>query len=208
MVSVWQPGKEGEGILSDYSNTMMQQLKDNKDVIIVAIASFFIGFGAASFFTGDVKKDAEKDSVMNPTLSPLPFEKETMGKGNETNVAAGTMPSSGTDAFMVENQRAGVSVLVKKAEFSAARWIVIREINDTGTAGNILGAGWFPGGVHENVFVPLLKGTVGGEQYKAELFSDSNGDKQFDHKADEPLKDAAGNMISVSFSTVASADGE
>lgn len=187
---------------------MLQRLNENKDLIIVAIASFFIGFGAASLLTGDTNKDSGKDSVMNPTLSPLPFDKEPMGKGSETNVVSGMMPSSGTDVFVVENQRGGASVLVKKAEFSEARWIVIREMKNDGVMGNILGAGWFSGGVHENVSVPLLREMVGGEQYKAELFSDSNGDKQFDHKTDEPIKDAVGNMISVSFNTVASADGE
>ncbi|OGZ43963.1 MAG: hypothetical protein A3J55_00840 [Candidatus Ryanbacteria bacterium RIFCSPHIGHO2_02_FULL_45_17b] len=187
---------------------MLQRLNENKDLIIVAIASFFIGFGVASLFTGDTNKDSSKDSAMNPTLAPLPFNKESAGKGTETNVAAGMMPSSGTDMVVVENQRAGASVLVQKADFSEARWVVVRETNDDGAAGNILGAGWFPGGVHENMLVPLLRDMVGGERYKAELFSDSNGDKQFDHKTDEPVKDAAGNMISVSFNTIASADGE
>ena len=190
---------------------MMQRLSENKDLIIVAIASFFIGFGAASLFTGD----ANEDSTGNPqglemkdtTLPPLPFDKETAGKGNQA-VTGDVVKLSGTNALVVENQRAGASVLVKKAEFSEARWIVVRETNADGKSGNILGAGWFPGGVHENVSVPLARETVGGEQYKVEFFSDSNGDKQFDHKMDELVKDAAGNIISTSFSTVASAGGE
>ncbi len=186
---------------------MWQRLNENKDLIIVAIASFFIGFGAASLFGGDDKgsalyqDDAKKEDA---TLPPLPFDKDTAGKGTQ----AGLVMSSGKDAITVENQRAGASVAVKKAEFSEARWIVVREINEKGAAGNILGAGWFPGGMHENILVPLLKETTGGEQYKAELFSDSNGDKKFDHKTDEPVKDAAGNTVSTSFSTVASAGGE
>ena len=184
---------------------MIERLKENKDVLIVAVASFFIGFGVASFFTGD----ANKDSALNPqnaetgdtALPPLPFNKETAGKGNQA-------VSMGTNAFMVENQRAGISVLVKKAEFSEPRWIVIREANAGDVAGAILGAGWFPAGAHENIIVPLLRGTVGGEQYQAELFFDSNGDKQFDHNTAQPLKDTAGNAISISFNTVASAGGE
>src|SRR3989344_4020182 len=117
-------------------------------------------------------KDLIKDSAMNPTLAPLPFNKESAGKGTETNVAAGMMPSSGTDMVVVENQRAGASVLVQKADFSEARWDVVRETNDDGAAGNILGAGWVPGGVHENMLVPLLRDLVGGEGYKAKFFSD------------------------------------
>src|SRR3989344_2774871 len=137
-------------------------------------------------------KDLIKDSAMNPTLAPLPFNKESAGKGTETNVAAGMMPASGTDMVVVENQRAGSSVLVQKADFSEARWVVVRETNDDGAAGNILGAGWLPGGVQENMFGPFLRNGFGGERYKAELFSDSNVDKQFKNKTDEPVKDAAG----------------
>jgi len=198
--------------LSDYYNTMFQRLNENKDLLIVAIASFFIGFGAASFFGGNAQKDTglaqDTKKIEDTTLPPLPFNKDTVGNGNQAVTINETVKPSGTNAFVVENQRAGDSVLVKKAEFSEARWIVVREINDDATVGNILGAGWFSAGAHENISVSLRRGTIGGEQYKAELFSDSNGDRQFDHKIDEPLKDAAGNTISVSFSTVASASGE
>ncbi|OGZ46928.1 MAG: hypothetical protein A3J54_01820 [Candidatus Ryanbacteria bacterium RIFCSPHIGHO2_02_FULL_45_13b] len=184
---------------------MIERLKENQDVLIVAIASFFIGFGAASLFTGDVDKDAtlnsQKMETKDTTLPPLPFNTETAGKGNQ-------MVPVDANTFVIENQRAGVSVFVKKAEFSEPRWIVIREANAGDVAGAILGAGWFPAGAHENIIVPLLRGTVGGEQYQAELFFDSNGDKQFDHNTDQPLKDTAGNAISISFNTVASAGGE
>lgn len=189
----------------------MQRLSENKDLIIVAIASFFIGFGAASLFTGDENKNSagslQETESGDTALPPLPFDKETVGNGNQA-VTGAVVKSSGANTLVVENQRAGASVLVKKAEFSEARWIVVRETNAGGVAGAILGAGWFSSGVHENVLVPLVRETVGGEQYRVELFSDSNGDKQFNHKMDEPVKDAAGKIIFGLFHTVASADGE
>ena len=80
---------------------------------------------------------------------------------------------------------------------------MVRDTNDDGSVGNMLGAGWFPAGVHENISVPLMRGTVGGEQYVVELFADTNGDKQFDHKTDQQI-----SGVTASFSTVASASGE
>ena len=188
---------------------MLQRLNENKDLIIVAIASFFIGFGVASLFGGDANKglatDPVKTEMKDTTLPPLPFNEETVGKGPQVpakNEGAMMVPS-GTNSLTAENQRAGGTVLVKKGEFSEARWVVVREKNDVGSAGNILGAGWFPAGVHENVSVPLLRATVGGEQYVVELFADTNGDKQFDHKTDQQI-----SGVTASFSTVASASGE
>ncbi|TSC69282.1 MAG: hypothetical protein G01um101470_1062 [Parcubacteria group bacterium Gr01-1014_70] len=182
---------------------MLQRLKENKDLFIVAIASFFIGFGAASFFGGSADKNADNLSQgMEIQDITLPFNKETTGKAEQPSAR------QTSSSLMVENQRAGSSVLVKKAGLSEAQWIVIRDTNNDGTAGNILGAGWFPPGMHENVSVPLLRETTGGEQYMALLYSDTNGDKQFDHQTDAPVKNVAGDVISVSFSTVASPCGE
>lgn len=185
---------------------MLQRLNENKDLIIVAIASFFIGFGSASFFGDDTEsKDKTEFSqgaeMEDITLPPLPFKEDTTGKGTQPTETAGT---NGISTLMVDNQRAGSSVMVKKAELSEAQWIAVREKNKDGSIGAILGAGWFPAGAHENISVPLARETVGGEEYLVVVFADINKDKQFNHKIDEPVKDAAGNMVSASFSTVAS----
>lgn len=182
---------------------MFQRFNENKDLLIVAVASFFIGFGAASFFGGGVdntpKETPQKPEVQNLTLPSLPFDKETAGKKEQQPTA---VPAS--SSFMMENQRAGSSVTIKKVEFSEAQWVVVRDRNNDGAAGSILGAGWFPAGIHENVSVPLLRDTAGGEEYLAMLYADTNSDKKFDHKTDALVKDAAGNAVSVSFNTVAS----
>lgn len=186
---------------------MWQRLNENKDLIIVAIASFFIGFGSASFFGGNTTSKDKTESLKGAeiediTLSPLPFNKET--NGEDVRDVAGAKVAPRSNMLVVENQRAGSSVMVKKAELSAAQWIVVREKNKDGSRGSILGAGWFPAGVHENISVSLARETVGGEEYLVIIFADINQDKQFDHKVDEPVKDAGGNIISISFNTVAS----
>ena len=177
---------------------MFQRLNENKDLLIVAIASFFIGFGAASLFGGGAAERTagtpQGAQIENVTLPPLPFDEASTKKIS--------------DALTVENQRAGSSVVLQKSEFQEAHWVVVRDVNDDGTPGNILGAGWFPAGAHENMSVPLVRATVGGEHYVAVLFSDSNGDKKFDHKTDQPVKDASGKILFAKFSTVASAGGE
>ncbi|TSC72265.1 MAG: hypothetical protein G01um101470_368 [Parcubacteria group bacterium Gr01-1014_70] len=190
---------------------MWQRFNENKDLLIVAIASFFIGFGAASLVGNDEKRNLSTGSSEGPgiediTLPPLPFNKDTAGNAMQGGMEVAV--SSLGNTLEIENQRAGVSVFVKRVEFPETRWIVLRDVNDDGTLGNILGAGWFPAGAHENVSVPLLRSTVGGEQYRAVLYADTNGNKQFEHKTDEPVKDSKGNTVSVSFSTVASPSGQ
>ena len=51
-------------------------MKENKDLIIVAIASFFIGFGVASLFGGDVDTAprTREEALEDTTLPPLPFK--------------------------------------------------------------------------------------------------------------------------------------
>lgn len=187
---------------------MFQRLNENKDLVIVAIASFFIGFGAASFFGDSSVADNKDTSALSnkvgiDTTLPSPFNSETAEKNVElTNGKSVVIPN--TNTLVIENQRAGSSVFVKKAELSQAEWVVIRETNTNGSAGNILGAGWFPAGVHENVSVELLRGMISGERYVAMLFSDADGNKKFDHTTDAPVSDADGNSIATLFSTVAS----
>ena len=182
---------------------MLQRLNENKDLIIVAVASFFIGFGAASLFEGSgpvvEKKTAEKAEIADITLPPLPFDASS---NNEATA------NTHTNALVVENQRAGVSLSVHKVELPEPQWIVVRDMNDDGSWGTILGAGWFAAGTHENVSMSLLRALIGGEQYAAVLYADTNGDKKFDHKIDMPLKDSTGNFVSVSFGVIASPSGQ
>lgn len=173
---------------------MWERMKENKDLIVVAIASFFIGFGAASFF-GDTQKASVPDGVTNEKEDGAPLALHR------------TQPENKTETLTVENQRAGSSVQVLNTTLTEPRWIVVREVSEDGKPGNFLGAAWFPAGVHDNVSVALLRNTIGGEQYVVALFSDEGADKKFDHTVDKALVDASGNEITAKFSTIASPTG-
>ena len=93
--------------------------------------------------------------------------------------------SSAKDSIVLSEQGAGNIVFVNKAVFTKDSWIVIHE-DKNGNFGNILGAGWFPKGVNENVTVELLRGTETDKKYYAVLYND-DGDKKFDAKTDKPI---------------------
>jgi len=188
---------------------MFQRLNENKDLIVVAIASFLIGFGAASFFgespgngvalAPDVNTKGQNDDLNMPL---------TQDKDQDTKIDQDVVsPVPGGDAIQVENQRAGSAVRVQRAELAQARWIVVREKLGNGDAGNILGAKWLAAGTHTDVDVKLLRGTVGGEEYYIVIFTDEGGDKKFDHEADKPLMTAAGSVVQATFMTIASPTG-
>ncbi|TSC80074.1 MAG: hypothetical protein G01um101429_278 [Parcubacteria group bacterium Gr01-1014_29] len=173
---------------------MWERMKENKDLIVVAIASFFIGFGAASFF-GDTEEASVPDGIISEKEDRAPL------------VLSRTQPENKTETLTVENQRAGSSVQVLNTELTEPQWVVVREVSEDGKPGNFLGAAWLPAGVHNDVSVALLGNTVGGEQYIVALFSDEGADKKFDHTVDKAFVDAAGNEITAKFSTVASPTG-
>jgi hypothetical protein len=180
---------------------MFQRLNENKDLLIVAVASFFIGFGAASFFGNDstIPSALDDNNEVANTLPLLPFKESTDPIEVEPMVVE-VSPSmqKSNESLRVENQRAGETVQVQQAVLVEPRWMVVREIYANGEVGNILGAKWQVAGEYENITVKLLRGTVGGEQYQVTLFADSDGDKKFNHEVDESL------AVSVQFATVAS----
>ncbi|GEM_PF-1087339 len=189
---------------------MFQRLNENKDLLVVAIASFLIGFGAASFF-GETPRDGvalapheDREEQNIDTLLPVPEEDtEMVSQPQQEEVS----PTPVSDTIQVENQRAGDTVRVQHAELALARWVVVREMLGNGDAGNMLGAKWLPAGTHADVDVKLLRGTTGGEEYYVVIFTDEGGDKKFDHEADKPLMTAAGSVVQTTFSTVASPAG-
>ncbi len=184
---------------------MWGKVLEYRDTIIIAVAAFLIGFGVASL-VGE-RKDT---TVYSGT------EDERMESGNGEGAATG-VPQPGSAAppsvstasgyeISVANQRAGGGVVLARAVLMEAGWVAIREDAD-GRPGNILGAGWLPDGTHENTTIELLRGTVGGEKYYAVLYADMGGDKAFDHTVDTPRMSEKGEVILVSFMTLASPEG-
>lgn len=88
------------------------------------------------------------------------------------------------DAVVVQNQIAGLVVILEKVVFEEGGWVVIHE----GTAshiGNALGAKRFDKGEHSGS-VELLRATEVGKVYRAVLYRD-NGDREFNLDSDFPF---------------------
>jgi len=92
----------------------------------------------------------------------------------------------------VKDQKAGSNVFISRVELTKDGWVAIREVE-----GNILGAGRFDKGVHQDSVV-LLRDTVVGQQYYAVLYAD-DGDKLFNFEKDPIIVDISGNPISMMF---------
>lgn len=109
---------------------------------------------------------------------------------------------SGAARISVREQLPGFSVALDKVELGQDYWIAIRESRDN-EPGNILGAQRFRAGTYENVLVELLRDTIGGESYYAELRQD-NGDDTFSIEDDTPVTDVSGKGVLVLFSVIGS----
>lgn len=103
------------------------------------------------------------------------------------------------DSVSVLNQAPGMKVIVRRVAFAQAGWIAVHE-ERSGGLGNVLGAAWLPAGTHENVTVHLLRATSAGSVYYAALYTD-NGNKQYEHRIDAPVKDSLGSHIIARFDT-------
>jgi hypothetical protein len=104
--------------------------------------------------------------------------------------------SSGTGSLSVEDQPAGMSVVIGRAEITEGQWVVVHEDRE-GRLGNVLGAARFVGSAKSGA-VELLRATRAGATYYAVIYAD-NGDGQFSLEADTPLRDASGSVKSVTF---------
>ena len=104
----------------------------------------------------------------------------------------------GANTIDVEDQNAGILVMVKRVIMQNSGWVAIHE--DAGDIpGNILGAQYFEQGIHSGE-VYLLRNTLPQNKYYAIIHSD-DGDKAFNHEIDTPLI-VSGNIISTIFHTL------
>ena len=105
-------------------------------------------------------------------------------------------PSGALPVTVATPQPAGMSVAVSNVSVSVPTWIVVYK-NNSGVAGNALGAGLFlPGGPVDAV--PLLRATEAGQSYLVGESVD-NGDRVFDLHGDAQVKDAQGTPLFVTF---------
>lgn len=179
---------------------MWEKIKEQRDVVIVAIVAFLIGFGSASFF----KDNGERSILTRPFPEELAEEEDGIlpplgrtAEGRENNIIREASAN-----MTVNTQPAAVTVSIAEASLGEAMWIVIHE-DENGDLGNILGALWLTAGTHTDKEVELLRGTVGGNAYHAVFHEDKGEAKKFNLKEDLPLvEDSA--PVGTTFRTIAS----
>ena len=173
--------------ISKYMN--MTKITENRNLKIVG--AFLIGVIVGGLFVWMwIATQKELLNKENKTIGNVSEQNTTTKKPiSEDKTPIKNLETSETqlrnDAIVVQNQKAGSSVVVDKAVFEEDGWIVIHE----GTAshiGNALGAARFDKGEYNNIVVELLRATKEGMVYRAVLYRD-NGDKKFNLDTDFPF---------------------
>src|SRR3990167_720982 len=154
-------------------------------LIIGLVVGFLIGWGVygrpaeapadssdleALLESGDLASSTVAADLTNLTANVIASDDET------------TTPVAG-DQFAVANQPASALVLVTNVSVSDVTWVAVRDYQNGGRLGNVLGARWVSGGPYPSVFVELLRPTVAGQTYAVTLYRD-DGDKLFSSKKD------------------------
>lgn len=135
------------------------------------IVSFAVGFLAGALC---VSWWLSGDSFFAP-LAPTPSPEPATTQSTST-------PRDESGAVSVNDQGAGMAVLVESVTVPPPGvWVAVRELDGT-NLGNVLGAARVQG-PRTSVTVPLLRATEPGTTYAAELYRD-NGDDQFDLSTD------------------------
>ena len=167
-------------------------LNDTGNRIIAGILLAFIFVGgwwliARSISTSDASDT--KTSVETPTTTSSEENSATAAPVGDTPTIAAS-----NESIDVVDQPAGKSVSVKKAKLAQTSWIAVRDGN-----GRTLGAARFEPGTHENVAVPLLRGTVAGQSYQVLMYVD-DGNKKFDLHEDILVTKSDGSVAGDVFS--------
>lgn len=120
----------------------------------------------------------------------------TMDYGDD---ADAEMPEVYPSSIYATEQLPSFAALIQQVNLEVPGHIRVFSYGD-GKAEAVLGTtGLIPAGIYENLFIELLRPTEPGEVLSAQLFA-SNGDEIFRPYEDEPVRDAAGNLVYVIFS--------
>ncbi|MFA6601849.1 MAG: hypothetical protein WCT02_03250 [Candidatus Paceibacterota bacterium] len=111
--------------------------------------------------------------------------------GTETPSVTETNQTS-VNRIVMSDQYPGNVVYLSSVQVSSPSWVVI-QADDAGSPGKILGSARFATGINPGK-ITLSSPMIDGATYYAVIYSD-NGDAAFDASADQPLKDANGNII-------------
>ena len=148
-------------------------------IIIIGIGGFFV-IGKDESKIDDVISDGPKTTITNVGDTPK-------------------SPDASASEYSIEviDQSANSVVNVSSVALTDGGWLVVYEGGENNIV-RILGAKRLDAGSYQNVEVELLSTgfTKSGEIYFVTLFDD-DGDKEFDHKVDQPIRDGAANLTIV-----------
>lgn len=162
----------------------------NKNVIIGGIIVIVL-LVAGWWLTTKPQADSMMDDTGTKTDSSM-----TEDTGSSQTSSTPSMVSSG-ESVTVYDQAAGDSVNVASVTLKEMGWVAIRDAD-----GRVLGAARFDAGTHQNVSVPLLRGTTsGGVSYQVLLYAD-DGDKEYDLHKDVLITGANGGVAGTNFKTL------
>lgn len=162
---------------------------------IGAVLGMWIGYMVA---TRAVSVEENKENEQRQEISSDDVNSMT----DDGALIGSSVSESGDGALVsVQEQPAGLAVVVASIDIPRNGWIAIHEILDGALIGNVLGAARRDAGLYEGVVVNLLRATEPGSEYAVVLYVD-NGNKEFDLQNDVPITDAAGNPTVVRFSAV------
>lgn len=167
-------------------------MMDRQQQTIVTVLLLIIG-GAVGFMAGRAVERGtlpawEVPGLLSPAPSPSP-------------PAVGAVLVGG-NAVAVGDQAPGATVAVSFVTLVESGWVVVHEERD-GAPATILGARRFDAGSNQSGTVELLRPTEEGRVYFAMLHAD-DGDRQFDHTKDLPIRDPQRNVILMRFVATAS----
>ena len=142
--------------------------------------------GLITFFPGVVVGGALIMAVQTFTgREVVPVQSPVANAETKTNTVSET-----GQTLAVVDQPAGRAVMIQKVTLDATSWIAVRDLNNDGSVGNILGAVRRNTGAHSDVIIDLLRSTEPEKKYAVVLFTD-NGDGTFSTKSDAPYMNGA-----------------
>ena len=159
------------------------------------IGGFIVGFLLIWGWNAYIDKSTR--NIEPQTTTPEISTEESQMPSEDSLTNESVTEAEESESVSVSDQAAGDMVIGVDATLETDGWIVVHEEQD-GRIGNALGAVRRDVGTHENVSIPLLRGTTIGSRYWIVLYSD-DGDRQFNLETDFALRDTQGDPIISSF---------